>query len=77
MYVIEAGIPAPPKAARPRRKWVYPFPKMKVGESFLLQTDDPYKVASARVCACQYARRSRKSFASRTVEGGVRFWRIV
>jgi hypothetical protein len=57
--------------ARPAK---YPFLTMNVGDSFLV----PGKSAAQFSQATNYANRTNpgKRFKSRTVEGGVRVWRV-
>lgn len=73
---IESGIAAPNDGLGQLRgrEPKYPFQKMNVGDSFVL--DQQSNHASARVCAIQYAARSGKRFATRTIDNGLRIWRI-
>jgi hypothetical protein len=67
MVKIEKGIPAP---ARGLEK--YPFPLMKVGDSFLTPTSNP----NARNAAYMYGSRSGKKFVARQTDAGIRIWRV-
>ncbi len=68
---IDRDVPPP----RPRMRFEsYPFPTMKVGESFLVTTATKKAVLNAAV-------RARKTFGGqfvvREVKGGVRAWRVL
>lgn len=67
---IERGIPVP-KPVRPEK---YPFRELKVGESFLVDWEP--KIVRVRYAAAMAAKRQKRKFATRQVEGGVRVWRI-
>ena len=62
---IEAGIPLPPK------RHTYPFGEMKVGDSFFAENTNSVRQGSARA-----SKETGKKFTCRTVDGGVRAWRI-
>jgi len=64
VFTIESNIEIP----IPRLK--YPFPDMKVGDSFFCQ-DKRVKNASA-----QFGNRHGMKFTIRVVEGGYRLWRV-
>ena len=68
-FKIEKGIEIPSgrKASR-----VYPFDKMEVGDSFLVNAKEQVKVMSS---ARPYGIRTGKKFVSRKMEDGVRVWR--
>lgn len=71
--VIESGVPAPSGRAG------YPFGAMDVGDSFLVEADEDSskKVAtSIGASARNYARKSGGKFSVRTVDEGVRCWRV-
>lgn len=78
MYEIDKGIeiPAPNIANNARR--LYPFPEMEIGDSFLVPGDGDKKVLQARLgsAACYFGKRNSKRFVTRSVEGGVRVWRV-
>ena len=73
-FVVESGIPIPP---RPRRggklnKWKYPWLKLKPGDSFFV----PGKTGrNFRAQAHHAEKRTGLQFVLRTVDGGVRVWR--
>ena len=70
--LIEKNIPFPDMGNWRKRK--YPFPDMGVGDSLFL----PDQTASgpAAVAARLYAKKSGRKICSRSVDGGVRIWRI-
>lgn len=65
---ITEGVPMPKDERRTR----YPFRKMKVGDSFLVNFNDWDKVRSA---SYQWGRRHKKTFTCRRTEEGIRCWR--
>lgn len=70
MFQIEKDVPMPVSRSR------YPFPQMKVGDSFFVpETHVPARLMSA---AISYAKRNTLAwkFAARRIDGGVRIWRI-
>ncbi len=72
MYLIEKNIPLAAKAGgRPR---VYPFPQMKVGDSFYVNGGKTTGAVSA--AACYHAKNRGGKFAVREEGKGVRCWRI-
>ena len=66
---IQKNIPVPPRT-RPLR---FPFDKMKVGDSFLVKGVKP---ANLYQSAHTYGRRMKEKFLVRSVDGGVRCWRV-
>lgn len=66
---IDKGIPLPPRGGRQR----YPWQEMEVGDSFFVEGAS---VRSLSAAAAQVGRRSGRKFSLRTVEGGVRCWRV-
>lgn len=70
---IEKGVPIPHRrGSGPTEK--YPFSKMKIGDSFLVQGD---KDSSAiRVTASAAGRRLKFTFTVHRGEDGYRIWRI-
>ena len=85
MYKIEDGIDIP-KRVRPTgagRKAKYPFAILGVGQSFLVPAG-PYKDLTYRKAVCRLTassaawgkKLSGRKFSVRTVEGGVRVWRV-
>ena len=71
-FTIEKGIPVP-KMTGAGRKTKYPFESMQVGDSFFVK-DGTVKTLS-RSCGT-YGKRLERKFASRTVDGGARVWRV-
>jgi hypothetical protein len=70
-FTVESGIPIP--GQRSGRRRLYPFPEMKVGDSFAVPTGSQQTVRSA---ACWYGVRNRKQFSVRKSATGFRCWRI-
>lgn len=67
---IEKGIPLP--VARSRKKSIWPFDEMKIGDSFLM----PKKLSRASSNASNHAKKLNKKFACRKVdENNTRVWR--
>lgn len=68
---IEKDVPLPTLRADRNR---YPFAEMAVGDSFLVSGErSPQKASSACVWT---AKKDGRKYVSRTVEGGVRVWRV-
>ena len=73
-YVIEKGIPTPELRALAVRRTKYPFAKMKIGDSFFVPNG---KVNTISVSVATFHKNNKpKRFTCRTVEGGIRVWRI-
>ena len=71
MFKIESNIPLDIMAgARPK----YPWRNMKVGDSVFF--DGQNSQGNASVAAKMFGRMNGVKFASRSVDGGVRVWRI-
>lgn len=70
-YKIESGIPNNP--GWDSHKCIYPFGDMKVGDSFLVAVEDKHRV---RAAASKYGAFHNKKFSTRSVEGGIRIWRV-
>ena len=66
---IESGIPIPSAPGSPR----YPWDSMGVGDSFYLKGEQIARVTSA---ANYRAKKRGEGYACRTIDGGVRVWRI-
>jgi hypothetical protein len=64
---IESNIPLPPASKK------YPFGQMKVGDSFFVPDTTPALVSGSR---SYWTRKTGAKYAARTVDGGVRFWRV-
>ena len=73
-FAIESGIPVTMFSNNQRGGYnsKYPFRKMKVGDSFLVNSN----FHNVRSCAYMASRRGLGKFVSRTVEGGLRIWRV-
>lgn len=67
-FKIEKGIPAPAKRGK------YPFAEMEVGDSFLV----PGAATSAEISSAVSYRKNRyqEQYICRSVDGGLRVWRI-
>lgn len=66
---VEQGVALPPAPSNTR----YPFAQLKVGDSFFAAAD---KADSACASVSYWARKTGFKFTSRSVDGGVRIWRI-
>ena len=71
-YKIEENIPF--LTASSRKQLKYPFEQMKVGDSFFVPRINSTQFSN--VLSIHNKSAENKRFASRTVEGGVRVWRI-
>lgn len=69
-YLIERGVPLPPGASTGP---TYPWDKMAVGDSFFVPGKKQENMSSV---ASSAAKRRGWKFATRTVPGGVRVWRV-
>ena len=65
---IDKGIPMPTRSTEK-----YPFEKMEVGDSFFVPG---LGIRSVSTRVEDESRKSGRKFKSRSVEGGVRVWRI-
>lgn len=73
MIQIDKKIPIPNGAdGKFARK--YPFPEMKVGDSFLFPPGTGQH--TARSGACQWGKKSGRKFIVRTTKQGLRCWRV-
>jgi len=74
MYTIESNIPIPTSQRGAKEK--YPFSKLEVGQSFLVD-EEGVKLQNVRT-ACTYAqkRMEGKKFICRAEDTGVRVWRV-
>ena len=54
----------------------FPFRSMAIGDSFLLTGQDLRKLNSERTLALRYAGKCGIKATSRSVEGGIRVWRV-
>ena len=70
MIPIEKNIPLTSKSgARP----IYPWESMEIGDSFFAEGLRPITMTNARVGA---ERKYHTKYMTRTVDGGVRVWRV-
>ena len=78
MIEIESNIVMPRAAGNPSKS-LYPFKGMDVGDSFFMETKDKRvimrRIRSAIAHYTKFANADKK-FATRSVDGGVRCWRI-
>lgn len=72
-FAIEKGVPIPPSATGPKSGSKYPYREMEVGDSFFVPGGKRSTVSG--VLQSRHARPHGK-FTLRTVDGGVRVWRI-
>lgn len=68
--IIDKGIPVPTKES-----YFSFMDKMKAGDSFLI-SDKTFNVGSASNSARFYAKNNGMEIIVRTVEGGMRVWRV-
>lgn len=73
-YKIEKGVPMP--NAMVGRKELYPFSLMDVGDSFFVPTETQRELLHVRSNATTQTHRTDKKFSTRTVDGGIRVWRV-
>lgn len=81
MYQIETNIPLPSAKSGGSTASVYPLSNMYVGDSFLVPMEPVTAEARRRVTAAAsgYAARNKDAgvkFSIRTVDGGLRVWRV-
>lgn len=79
MYALESNIPVAPKkyAPRPNRKcWRYPFHTMEIGDSFFIAPDRYGELPRVAQAAGAWGKPKGRKFTTRTVDGGIRVWRI-
>ena len=75
MIEIEAHIPVPPVNNNPKkqRNCKYPWHSMQVGDSFFVAD---FTVSSFCSTAYSAGRRHGKKYTLRSMDGGVRVWRL-
>ena len=73
-YPIERDVAVVPKRKKRRSNIKYPFDSMKIGDSFLVPSEDSHR--SVSIAASNYGKAYGEVFVTRTVEDGVRVWRI-
>ena len=72
-YKVDHDVPAPLRATK------YPFNKLNIGDSFFAPFDEVFTPDKRyRVAAAAYAagKVQGKMFVTRTVDNGVRVWRV-
>lgn len=69
MFTIEKGVRVPPKCAG--RPCIYPWEKMKVGDSFFIKMEQK----SISGAATGYGSRHHMRFVTRKEKSGTRIWR--
>lgn len=72
MFEVDSDLKAP--TATTHRK--YPFHTMQVGDSFFVPDGRQVNVGNSASSHCNTTAGRGKRFTTRTVEGGVRCWRI-
>ena len=72
-YVVETGIAIPPIKRPMSRDRIYPWRKMKIGQSFHVAGAKIERLVSR---AGAYGKRHNMKFTCRTMDGGVRVFRI-
>jgi hypothetical protein len=73
-FKIDKDVPMPAVSAGGRRE-IYPWRTMEIGDSFLVTDDQiPPKHVSRR--AWQASKSTGHKFVTRTMDGGVRVWRV-
>lgn len=72
---INDDIPLPPPGSSGGRKPIWPWKVMEIGESFLMP-EDRIATNSAVRAASRAGKGTGRKFATRSVEGGVRVWRV-
>lgn len=68
---IDDDVPMPRNARGPEPK--YPFADLRIGSSFFVKDAVPHRLSSA---ASHWAKTTGRKFRVRTVDGGVRVWRM-
>lgn len=74
---VERGIPVPKRSRRGKPR--YPWDKMRVGDSFLVECPKNEAIKAQNTvssCGAAWARKHGGQFTTRAVDGGVRVWRI-
>ena len=71
LFAIEKGVPVPPHGKGKTAK--YPWADMCVGDSFFVPGVKINTLASSKA---QAAKKHNAKYAMRSVDGGVRVWRI-
>ena len=69
---IDKNVPMP----QPKNVVVYPYEDMEVGDSFVVNGDSRYLLATVCNRNGKYAKKLGMRFTAKKVEGGVRVWRL-
>jgi len=72
---IEKGIPISPDKRDNKAMKLYPFDEMSVGDSIFINEENG-NIKSSRGVASRYGKKTGKVFTTRTVDGGLRIWRV-
>jgi hypothetical protein len=75
MYAVERNVPYI-HISKPGRPTKYPFPHLKVGDSFFVPSDDTKAIPRVRSAASIWAKTYNRKLVTRVVDGGVRVWRV-
>lgn len=75
MFEIERGVPVP-KRNQSRRESKYPCAEMEIGDSFFIPAGQVKAPAAYAVAVSANKRFPERKFVPRTVEGGMRIWRV-
>ena len=73
-FKIEKNVPIPPKRGHGKGGGgpIYPWPDMKINDSFFAPDRKIANFSAPRL----YGRKHNMKFKCRTVDGGVRVWRV-
>ena len=74
LYQIERKVPFVPISKTRQTK--YPFPDMKIGDSFFVPADNTKAIPRVRSAASLWAQKYNRKLVTRVVDGGVRVWRV-
>jgi hypothetical protein len=72
---VEKGVPFPSHGPRVS-KYRFPLGEMEIGDSFFVEVKSMTFLNSARSLISRYSREFNRKFATRTMDGGFRVWRI-
>lgn len=76
-FVIERGVPVSKQIrSMGDLALLSAMEKCEVGESFLIPVNDKAHKVALQVTITRYKRRLNAKFITRTVEGGLRVWRV-
>jgi hypothetical protein len=71
-FIIEKKIPIP-KKCHPLK---YPFYKMDIGDSFLVEVKDKCEIGAIRATCVYLFRKHRLKFITRSMGDKIRVWRV-